>query len=116
MAKASEKTFLGIDSVEKVKNGQKQVMDLLQEAEELSVEIASKAVRLEDIKTILLNVQNENEMNGIRHNNFAYVASFQDGKRTLNKEMLIENGCDPDIISNSYKTGDGFWKREFKSV
>lgn len=104
-----------IDSIKK-KSDRQQVQDLLEEGHLLKSEIETKSARLDEIKDELLGLQEDNQMPGFRNGPYCFSATFQEGRRQLSKEMLIENGVGPDIIQSSYRVGEGFWKKELKKL
>lgn len=64
---------------------------------------------------------------GFRHINMTFSAKYQDGRRTLDKDLLVENlmglglpGLDVQVVKavvdRSYKQGDQFLRTDMKKI
>lgn len=53
---------------------------------------------------------------GVRDGPHCVIVRQQAGKRTLNRELLIENGVSPSQIEASMKEGQGFNVVEFEAI
>ena len=113
-----EGKFISLPLVESIKKKADRLksIDLLDEAHLLKSTIERQNARLDKIKDELLMIQEEYQLPGFRNGNLCFSASFQEGRRQLNKDLLIENGVGPDIIQASYKQGEGFWKKDLKRL
>lgn len=70
--------------------------------------------RADEIKAELEELQKEAETRGLRWGKFAFAATEQQGRETLDKELLLMHEVPAATIAKCYKRGKGFTKREFK--
>lgn len=110
--------FISLPTIESIKkkSDRQQVQDLLEEGHLLKSTIERETARLDEIKDELLGLQEDNQMPGFRNGPYCFSATFQEGRRQLSKEALIENGVGPDVLVASYRVGEGFWKKELKKL
>lgn len=89
---------------------------LMEEGIKLQDQIDVGSKRLEEIKQELLEIQVANDAPGFRNGDIVFIASFVKGRRMLNRELLLENGCPPEVIQKSYKEGEASWRRQLKRI
>jgi hypothetical protein len=92
---------------------------LLREAHSLrQVEKRLKEVKSEIIELLQSqeNLQTEDGKLGCRAGELCCMARFQSGRRSLDREMLVENGVTPAQIESSFKTGPDFWVLELAAI
>ena len=53
---------------------------------------------------------------GLRFGKLCVCVRWQDGRRTLNRELLVENGVTPQQIELSMKQGEGGWVCELPQI
>lgn len=90
------------------------VTQLLTEGHQLKKVMTEADERLKEIKSELAQIQLANDLPGLRYNGLCFMAIEREGKRSLSKEMLIDNGVDPETISNSYKAGNSYVESRFE--
>ena len=101
------------------------VVLLLEEAVALKKELDvkepdSKAARLDDIKNELTMIQQTNDLPGLRHGRFVFVARYQDGRVSVDQKLLMQEllkrGVKAEVIKAAQeaatKQGNNFWVRE----
>ena len=108
--------FVSLPTVESIRNKKERnkVIDLLEEGNLIKASIDRESQRLDEIKDELLLIQEELELPGFRNGRNCFAATWRDGKRSLNKELLIENGVTPEQIQAGYKQGEGYWSKDLK--
>lgn len=115
MPRRSDETIYSaptVDDLESSKPRRKTIAALLLNAADLKQEIARCKAELDDLIDQLLSHSQRLGTTSIRHEGVAFYCSESEGKRTLDRVLLIENGVDPNIIEASMKTGKPFWKKE----
>ncbi len=93
-----------------------QTISLLEEGWRLEQEIKEKAARLDQIKAALQVTCNEYNIGGVKNNGIAFTTTWVKGRRTLSREKLLENGVPPQVISDSYTMGEGYYRRMFVEI
>lgn len=91
---------------------------LLREAHSLRhVERRLKDIKKEIVELLQANdLQNEQGQMGCRSGELCALARYQDGKRAISRELLIENGVTPGQIEASMKQGEGYWVVELAQI
>jgi len=89
---------------------------LLQEAHGLKATIDKAQVALDAIKTEITGLQLDNNIPAFRSGRFCCITSEVAGRKTISRELLIDNGVDPDIIQASMKEGLPYFKTEFPTI
>lgn len=84
------------------------VTQLLTEGHQLKKVMSEADERLKEIKSELAQIQLANDLPGLRYNGLCFIAIEREGKRSLSKELLIDNNVDLDTINNSYKVGNSY--------
>ena len=77
--------------------------------------------RLKEIKTEISEIIQAqglaaDGMLGVRSGQYCAIVRYQNGKRSLSKELLVENGVSPAVIAASEKQGDGYWLVELPEI
>lgn len=120
MAKRSDEKLAGIPEVSSCpKLCQTELRELVEEGHA----IHQKLARLDEIKKriaqIVIEEQgivNDDGYYGVRSGPHCVVVRQQDGRETLSRELLIENGVSPAQIAASTKRGKGFNVVEFNTI
>lgn len=102
------------------KREMRQAIELMEEAAALKQMIRENTLRLEGDKKKgvrgilddLRDLQVDQGLPGMKYGQLVFVASEQEGKLTMQVDLLLENGCPPEAIPKSYKRGAPFWKKE----
>lgn len=90
---------------------------------ELDVKVPnSKSARLDDIKNELTMIQQTNNLEGLRHGKFVFVARYQDGRTSIDQKVLVQKllglGVKAEVIKEAQeqatKQGANFWVRELE--
>lgn len=115
MAKRSSDAILAMPDVKALagKKLQTEATGLLTEAQTLKETIDLSSERLKEIKERLTEIQLENDIPNLRYGRFCSVVTYREGRSTLSKELLIDNGVDPLIIQASMKKGESYTQVEF---
>jgi len=119
MPKRNDETLYSLPETSAASKGARHKIDaLLREAHSLRhVEKRLKEVKSELIE--LLQAQElvtEDGKLGVRHGELCCMARFQGGRRSLDREMLIENGVTPAQIEGSMKQGPDYWVLELAAI
>ena len=67
-----------------------------------------------EIKGELQGIQERVGLAGLRDGPRCFVAEQVAGRKTLDKGLLVENGCPVKVLEASYKQGEAMWRRTFK--
>lgn len=113
MARRSDESLMQLpelDELEKSKKVRERIKQLRLEAEELQQGVK----RLAEIRKEL--VELTQKYGQVRIGDFCIFCTWTDGRQTLSKELLIENGVTPNQIKQSMKRGDGNWKLELPTI
>ena len=70
----------------------------------------------DDLKTELEVLQEKVGWTGFRHERFCFIASRIAGRKTLDKMLLLENGCPASVLNASYKEGQPTVRRTFRRL
>lgn len=70
----------------------------------------------EQLKTALTDIQEQAGVKGLRYGPLCFVSRVVPGRRTLDRNLLIENGVSPKVIEKSMKQGEESKRREFKNL
>lgn len=92
------------------------VIALLESLDQLTTEKGKILDREDDLKNELASIQKIKVKNGFRHGLLCFTAQSVAGRRTLDKELLLENGCPAVTIAQSYKTGAPSIRRVFAKI
>lgn len=115
MAKRSDDKLYSIPETKDIagikKKEKAELESLLREASSLQQAVD----RLADIKKRIIELA-QGFPEGVRVGRQCAIVSWCNGRKMLNKELLIENGVTPKQIESSYKEGDGYWKCELPSI
>lgn len=83
---------------------------LLERGHEIKERMDSLEKQLREVKDALVGISQGYGMEkGFRYGGLAASIS-QKSRATLSKELLVENGVDPDVISKSMKEGEPYWE------
>ena len=87
---------------------------LLEELESVqeTKDLAEK--REKELKLELEQIQTKAGVAGLRYGNLCFVARQMEGRETLDRGKLIENGVSPKIIAKSIVKGEPYVTRTFK--
>ena len=118
MAKRSDELLYTLPETKAASKAAKMKLDaLLREAHQ------SKGFekRLKEIKTEISDIVQTQGLSGdgvlgVRSGDKCAIIRWQDGRRSLSKELLVENGVSPAQIAASEKQGDGFWMCELPEI
>lgn len=88
--------------------GRAKVIQLLQEGHQLKKVMSEADERLKEIKSELSQIQIVNDLPGLRYDRFCFMAVEREGKNSLSKELLIDNGVSPEQINASFKRGASY--------
>ena len=72
--------------------------------------------RIAELERELQEIQENFEKPGLRCGDLAFSAQQRQGRETLSKELLIENGVKASVIAKSIKTGEPYWTRTLRRV
>ncbi len=109
--------FVKLPPVAQLETEPRQRVIALLESLDLVVREKEKLLDKEDdIKNELQRLQRETERPGFRHGLLCFVSQPVAGRKTLDKGMLLENGCEAVIIAKSYKTGAPSTRNTFKRL
>ena len=120
MAKRSdEKLFNILEVAQCPRSIQPELRQLVQEGASLRAAVD----RLKEIKDRIAQIvieeyglANDDGVYGVRDGPHCVLVRQQQGRETLSKELLIENGVTPEQISASLKRGNGFNLVEFSEM
>lgn len=119
MAKRSDEQLYNLPETSAASRGARHKLDaLLREAHSLrDAEKRLKQVR-EEIREIIQqqDLVSEDGTLGVRHGEMCCVVRYQQGRRTLDRELLVENGVTPAQIEGSFKEGAPFYVCEFHTI
>lgn len=115
MAKRSDEALYAYpelsDVLAKNKLKQAKITKLLKRA----AEIKPLLTELKDIKAELIELGQD--IGEARIDKYCFRITWSNGRKTLDKGLLVENGVTPAQIQNSYRTsGDGNWKLELDII
>jgi hypothetical protein len=94
----------------------KEVMMLLECLDELMVKKAELALQEDNLKDRLEELQKQLKLPGFRHGWLTFRAQPVAGRRTLDKMLLLENGCPASALNLSYKEGQPSTRVTFKHL
>ena len=94
----------------------REAKELLEELDSVQELKDTYAQREEEIKLELQRLQNDYELMGLRWGDFAFAATSNKGKETLDKTLLIQHGVSAEVIKASTKTGNPYVKKEFRNL
>lgn len=94
----------------------KQVIDLLETLDQVATEKALLGMREDDLKDELERLQKETGKTGFRHGWLCFTAQSVAGRKTLDKMLLLENGCPAAVLNASYKEGKPSTRVTFKHL
>jgi len=87
------------------------VVGLFEEAEILAALIQQNQARLEELKVALGELQREVKQKGIRYRDWVFYERQAEGRKSLSRELLLENGVKAAVIAKSVKVGKGYVER-----
>lgn len=116
MPKRSNESLEALPSVKELRNSKIKsefyhgaAMTQQTEAEKLLYEahtLREAEGRLKKIKARLAEIAREEGLDGLRHGNLCCIVRYQDGRRSLDRTLLVENGVTPEQIEMSTRQGD----------
>ena len=92
------------------------VMELMEQLETILAQKSNLLVMEDEAKDELERMQKEMAKPGFRHGWLAFCSQQVKGRRTLDKMLLLENGCPAAILNQSYKTGEPYVRNIFKRL
>lgn len=122
MAKRTDESLLSLPETTEVKLrvARTKLNDLLQEAHDLKAASERLAKIKEEIQEIIISTRSlrygEDNKMGARNGNLCAIVRWTNGRKSLNAELLIENGVTPEQIEKSTKEGNGYWVLELPKV
>lgn len=93
-----------------------EVANLLIELDSVTLMEKAAKERGDEIKLELTATQGAFGLPGLRFETYCFVARAMPGRKSLDKELLLENGVKPQVIKDSMKTGDPYIQRTFKNI
>lgn len=112
-----DKEFSKLPSVAELPTEPRQrTIALLESLDQLLIEKAKIMSREDDLKEELERLQKATKVPGFRHGLLCFVAQTVAGRKTLDKELLLENGCPALVIATSYKIGAPYTRCTFKRL
>lgn len=94
----------------------REAKELLEELDSVQELKSTYEDREEEIKLELQRLQNEYNLMGLRWGDFAFAATSNKGKKTLDKTLLIQYGVSAEVIKACIKTGNPYVKKEFRNL
>lgn len=92
------------------------VMALLESLDEITARKHELQLEEDDCLEELQVLQKRTGRTGFRHGWLCYAAQEVKGRRTLDKMLLMENGCPGSVIEASYKQGAPSVRQTFKRL
>lgn len=92
------------------------VTQLLLEGHQLRTVLQEAEERLKEIKSELSTIQLLNELPGLRYNQYCFMAVERNGRASLSKEKLIDNGVPPEVIAASMTQGSSFVEMRLEMI
>lgn len=92
------------------------VIALLVRLDKVKADKEKLEIEEDDLKTELEVIQEKVGWTGFRHEQFCFYASRVAGRKTLDKMLLLENGCPASVLNASYKEGQPSMRRTFKRL
>jgi hypothetical protein len=89
---------------------------LLEELEAVKGQAKAFKEREEEINGELRQLQSDAKLPGLRFGTLAFKANEVPGRKTLNVDLLIEEGVEAATIQKCYKTGASYWRCDFKKL
>lgn len=112
--KVQLKNLPGIEDLKSVTKTR--IVLLLARLDRVIAERDALNVEEDDIKTELETIQKATGRAGFRHGTLCFMAQAVAGRRTLDKMLLLENGCPVAALNASYKVGAESVRRTFKNL
>jgi hypothetical protein len=94
----------------------KLAMELMEALDQIVEKKAAILVTEDHLKDELEKIQRLCGTTGLRHGALAFCSQPVKGKKTLDKMLLLENGCPADVLNASYKTGQPSVRNTFKRL
>lgn len=118
MPKRTDDVLYSLPETSAASRGAKIKLDaLIREAHSLrGLEKRKKEVSAEIVELIQAQGLGDGERLGCRSGNLCAVIRYQSGRRSLDKELLIENGVTPRQIEASMKEGTGYWICDLNAI
>lgn len=91
-------------------------IQLITEGHQLKNVIHEADERLKEIKSELSQIQLMNDLPGLRYNQFCFMAVEREGRPSLDKAMLIDNGVDPAVIAASTRRGAPYIEQRLELI
>lgn len=117
--KRSDDQLLNLPETSAASRGVRHKLDtLLREAHSLK----GVEKRLKEIKTEIVDLVQQHGLVaddgtiGTRVGDLCCVVGYRAGRRSLDRELLVENGVSPAQIEMSFKEGEGYWVCELPSI
>ena len=104
-----------VSEVEDIRTRQR-VVALLEQLDKTTAELQELEKRDEALKQELQELQHASGKTGFRYGLLCFLAQQVKGRRTLDRMLLMENGCPASVIEQSFKEGTGSVRRTFKRL
>jgi hypothetical protein len=92
------------------------IAKLMESLDEVITEKLHLTIKEDDLKEELERLQQETGRTGFRHGWLIFCAQSVAGRRTLDKMLLLENGCPAAVLNASYVTGKPSTRVTFKHL
>jgi hypothetical protein len=92
------------------------IMELLERLDTITTQKAALLVLEDETKDELEQLQKETGKIGFRHGWLTFCSQIVKGRKTLDKMLLLENGCPASVLNSSYKTGESYVRNTFKHL
>lgn len=89
------------------------IITLLERLDEVNDQLHKFEDEKDDIFNELVKLQEETARTGFRYGWLCFTAQKVAGRKTLDKLLLMENGCPAAVIKESYKEGNPSIRRMF---
>lgn len=114
MAFDQNKEMSKLPNVMELEDGYRQKVEkLLERLDEVNESRKKLEDEEDDILSELTQIQGKTNQKGFRYGWLCFTATKTAGRKTLDKMLLIENGCPAAVINQSYKEGAPGLRRIF---
>lgn len=72
--------------------------------------------RIDELKKRIETIQDYARVKGFRHGEFAFRSKYLEGRMSLDKGKLMENGVTAQQIADSMKKGEGYVENRFQRI
>ncbi len=116
-SKSERLEFQALPAVADLETKTKQrVIAALELLDQVSAQKAVLEAREEELKAELERLQLEAGRPGFRYGWLCFASVPTKGRKTLDKMLLLENGCPASVLNASYKTGEPGTRCTFKRL